>query len=145
MMPFNLLILKAFHAQKNHIRPLMTAIGLSPGQPKVLSFLAVHQECLQKDLAAACDIEPPTISRMLDNLKKKRLIVRSAPADDRRALTVKLTPAGEDLVYSEILPRYNSVNAISLKGLSEEEQILFRQLLNRMYRNLTGNDVEDAL
>ena len=82
---------------------------------------------------------------MLDNLEKKRLIVRSAPADDRRALTVKLTPAGEDLVYSEILPRYNSVNAISLKGLSEEEQILFRQLLNRMYRNLTGNDVEDAL
>ena len=98
MMPFNLLILKAFHAQKNHIRPLMAAIGLSPGQPKVLSFLAVHQECLQKDLAAACDIEPPTISRMLDNLEKKRLIVRTAPADDRRALTVKL-PSPEKNSY----------------------------------------------
>ena len=77
--------------------------------------------------------------------EKKRLIVRTAPADDRRALTVKLTLAGEELVYNEILPRYNSVNAISMRGFSEEEQVVFRNLLNRMYRNLTGNDVEDAL
>ena len=32
-----------------------------------------------------------------------------------------------------------------MRGFSEEEQVVFRNLLNRMYRNLTGNDVEDAL
>ena len=44
--PFNLIVLKTFHAQKNKVRPLMNAIGLSPGHPKVLTFLALHGACL---------------------------------------------------------------------------------------------------
>ena len=74
--PFNLIVLKTFHAQKNKVRPLMNAIGLSPGQPKVLTFLALHGACLQKDLAAACDIEPATISKLLNLLEEKGYLER---------------------------------------------------------------------
>lgn len=141
-MPFNLLILKVFHAQKNQVRPRMAAIGLSPGQPKVLTFLALHGACLQKELAAACDIEPTTISKMLNNLEEKALVRRSALPGDKRAALIKLTTQGRTLVEMEILPRYNSVNSRSLKDFTAEEREQFEQFLRRMYDNLTGTPLD---
>lgn len=136
--PFNLLVLKVFHAQKNKVRPQMAEIGLSPGQPKVLTFLAIHGNCLQKDLAAACDIEPTTISKMLNSLEENGLILRSALAGDKRAAIIGLTPEGRKLVEEEICPRYNSVNTRALKNFTEDEKKRFEEYLRRMYGNLTG-------
>ena len=47
---------------------LMTRIrdtGLTPGQPKVLDYLRCHDGAVQKDIAAACRIEPATITSVL--------------------------------------------------------------------------------
>lgn len=51
--PFHLIILKAFHAQRNQVRPYMAELGLSPGQPKILGFLTLRDRCMQKELAGA--------------------------------------------------------------------------------------------
>ena len=112
-LPFNLLVLKVFHAQKNRVRPEMALIGLSPGQPKLLTFLALNGECLQKDLAAACDIEAATISKLLNSLEENGLIRRDTHSGDR-----------------------------SLSGFTPEEAELFQRFLKRMYRNLTGMSLE---
>lgn len=141
-MPFNLLLLKTFHAQKNRIRPLMAEIGLSPGQPKVLAFLDVHSEVSQKDLAIACDIEPATISKLLDSLEQKSLIVRSNRPGDRRVIAVRLSESGEQLVREQILPRYAEVNGASLAGFSDEEKQRFEAYLRRMHKNLCGALIE---
>ena len=140
--PFNLLVLKVFHAQKNRVRPLMAEIGLSPGQPKVLTFLSLHGKCLQKELAAACDIEPTTISKMLNSLEDRGLICRSALAGDKRAAIIGLTDQGQTLVKEEILPRYNSVNTISLTDFPPDERRRFEEYLRRMYANLTGTPLD---
>ena len=140
--PFNLLVLKVFHAQKNRVRPLMAEIGLSPGQPKVLTFLSLHGKCLQKELAAACDIEPTTISKMLNSLEDRGLICRSALAGDKRAAIIGLTDQGQTLVKEEILPRYNSVNTISLTDFPPDEKRRFEESLRRMYANLTGTPLD---
>ena len=140
--PFNLLILKVYHAQKNKVRPRMAAIGLSPGQPKVLTFLALHGNCLQKDLAATCDIEPTTISKMLNSLEEKGLIRRCALAGDKRAAIIALTERGRALVEQEIVPRYEQVNEISRKEFSPEEKRRFEDYLRRMYANLTGSKLD---
>ncbi len=140
--PFNLLVLKVFHAQKNKVRPLMAEIGLSPGQPKVLTFLSIHGNCLQKELAAACDIEPTTISKMLNSLEENGLICRSALEGDKRAAVIGLTDKGRTLVRQEILPRYNSVNTLSLTDFSPDETQRFEEYLRRMYANLTGTPLD---
>lgn len=140
-LPFNLLILKVFHAQKNQVRPKMTEIGLSPGQPKVLTFLALHGPCLQKKLADACDIEPATISKLLHSLEELELIERNNRPGDRRATEIKLTQAGQELFENEIAWRIDAINTTSLSGFSEHEREQFILYLKRMYRNLTGQNL----
>ena len=71
---FYQMMFKAFHAQRNRIRQNMKEMGLSPGQPKVLRYLAGHEECMLKDIAEACDVENATISRILNNLEEQEMI-----------------------------------------------------------------------
>ena len=141
-LPFNLLVLKVFHAQKNRVRPEMALIGLSPGQPKLLTFLALNGECLQKDLAAACDIEAATISKLLNSLEEPGLTGRAPHSGDRRATRIALTEAGSWLYETEIRPRIGAINQCSLSGFTPEEAELFQRFLKRMYRNLTGMSLE---
>ncbi len=140
-LPFNLLILKVYHAQKNRVRPVMGAIGLSPGQPKVLTFLALHGPCLQKELAASCDIEAATVSKLLNSLEELELIERNGRPGDRRAAEIVLTPAGRELYENEIAGRIGEINEVSLADFSRSEREMFELYLKRMYRNLTGQDL----
>lgn len=71
---FYMLLYRAFHAQRKCLRPFMAELGLAPGQPKVLLYLAGHDGCMQKDVAEHCDIEPATTSRVLDTLEKTVLL-----------------------------------------------------------------------
>jgi DNA-binding MarR family transcriptional regulator len=59
----------------------MTKIGLSPGQPKILTYVSEHNCCMQKEIAIALDIEPATVSQLLNNMAQNGLIKRSAPAE----------------------------------------------------------------
>ena len=85
--PFHLLLIRTYHAQKNRLRPEMAGIGLSPGQPKILNRLMEKDCCMQKELAESCDIQPATVSRMLDTMEQAGLVCRQeeAPAAGRPA------------------------------------------------------------
>ena len=54
---FYMLLYRAFHAQRKCLRPFMAELGLAPGQPKVLLYLAGHDGCMQKEIAHACSVE----------------------------------------------------------------------------------------
>lgn len=47
--------------------------GLTSGQPKVLEYLAEHNGAMQKDIAAACKIEPATMTSCFAVWRKKSL------------------------------------------------------------------------
>lgn len=132
---------KAFHAQKNRTRPGMMAIGLSPGQPKVLHYLTRHDNCMQKDIAYALDIEPATVSRLLDNMAQAGMIRRAEPGENRRAESVTITGAGR-----EACARWDvlcaEVEADALRDFSAQEKEQFIGYLCRMYWNLTGKPAE---
>lgn len=36
---FHMLLYRAFHAQRNFLRPSLGELGLGPGQPKLLNYL----------------------------------------------------------------------------------------------------------
>ena len=48
---FYMLLYRAFHAQRNYLRPYIGDLGLEIGQPKILAYLAKRGACCQKDLA----------------------------------------------------------------------------------------------
>jgi DNA-binding MarR family transcriptional regulator len=130
----------AAKAQKNATRPSLYEIGLSPGQPKVLTFLSKHDSCMQKDIAEACDIEPATISQILSKMEQAGLIRRTNFAERKRADSVSITEKGRK-AFDEWMQICTKVDRISLQGFSEQEQQQFYDYLCRMYHNLTGKSV----
>lgn len=107
--------------------------GLTSGQPKVLEYLAEHDGAMQKDIAAACKIEPATMTSLLYGMEKKGLITRSAP--DRRSLSVYLTEKGKALVPL-IEQEFARIESVATNGFSDDERELLISLLSRMRENL---------
>lgn len=107
--------------------------GLTSGQPKVLEYLSEHNGAMQKDIAAACRIEPATMTSLLCGMEKKGLITRSAP--DRRSLSVYLTDKGKALVPL-IEREFSRIEDRATCGFSDDEREVLVSLLSRMRKNL---------
>lgn len=107
--------------------------GLTSGQPKVLEYLSEHNGAMQKDIAAACRIEPATMTSLLCGMEKKGLITRSAP--DRRSLSVYLTDKGKALVPL-IEREFSRIEDRATCGFSDDEREMLVSLLSRMRENL---------
>ncbi|CAB1245812.1 MarR family transcriptional regulator [Ruminococcaceae bacterium BL-6] len=134
-------VYRAFHAQRNKLRPGMEQIGLSPGQPKILRYLFQRENCMQKDIAEALDIRPATVSSLLDNMGRAGLIQRSDAATRRRAESISITEKGRQS-FEKWQRLCDEVEEESLAGFTGEEQERFFGYLCRMYQNLTGKILE---
>ena len=70
----------------------------------------------------------------LDKLEKADLVERCPHPEDRRALTVCLTPKGLELVKGKI-PDYVETQQKAVSGLSVEEQDQLSALLEKLIRS----------
>lgn len=140
-LPLHMAVTRTYHAQKNTLRPLMGPLGLSPGQPKILYHL-LNGPCIQKEIAQSCDIEPATVSRLLDNMETQGLIIRTVEKNNRRATSVSITAKGKD-AYKNWKKICADVDATALRGFSLQEQEEFALYLRRMYSNLTGREMDE--
>ena len=64
------------------------------------------------DLAEQLQVTPPTASRMVERLVRKRLVRRVRSAQDRRMLKVHLTEAGQQVVVQVIERRRGEIERI---------------------------------
>ena len=135
------LLLLGFNRSNKAIVSKTSLEGLMPGQPKILSYLIQHNQCRQKDLATYYNIEPATVSRLLANMEEKGLVQRESRQGDKRSATVAITKKGEQ-VFARMQVHFAKIEKQELDGFSKEEEALLRSLLQRMYRNLTGEELE---
>lgn len=138
---FHFLLFKTFHAQRNHIRKDMHTYDLSPGQPKVLRYVAKNKNCMLKDIAIACDVEPATVSKILNNMEEKGMLIKVIAKDNKRAISVSITDKG-DKALTQWAAHCRDVEDLSLHDFSQEEKARFEEYLCRMYRNLTGKEID---
>jgi MarR family transcriptional regulator for hemolysin len=106
-------------------------------QPVWLILLALKQQRwrTQQDLARAVGIEGPTLTHHLDGLEKSGLIDRSRDPDDRRAVRVELTDAGDKL-FQRLAKAAIGFDERLREGLSDEELEAFRRVLARLRANV---------
>ena len=138
---FHMLLYRAFHAQKNYMRPHIGELGLGIGQPKLLSYLASKSPCRQKELAEYFEIDPAAVCRMLDAMEKGGFIRRQTDEGNRRADLVELTEKGT-AAYKTWMMYGRSMEERMLKGFSEQEKSQFADYLSKAYRNLKNADSE---
>lgn len=91
------------------------------------------------DLARAAEVNPGAMTRLLDRLQAKGLIVRSADPADRRALNIELTEAGL-AIWQDINKCGERVRERAMAGMSEAEREQLTRLLERARDNLTATD-----
>jgi DNA-binding MarR family transcriptional regulator len=78
------------------IEAVLKPVGLSPSQYNVLRILrgAVAEGLACREVAERMVTRDPDITRLLDRLEARGLVMRSRDRDDRRVITVRITPEG---------------------------------------------------
>jgi len=105
--------------------------------------VALHHQPHQRlsDLALHTSTEPSTLSRTVDGLLQRGVVVRDRSDEDARALALALTEAGRDLTL-RIIPLAQLYERVSLSGLSFAQAESLRDMLRMVYDNLAVLDNE---
>ena len=114
------------------------ALSLSPGQPKILEFLAAQGEHEQKAIADYCEIEPATVGSILTRMEAAGLVTRRNRPGNRRSLYVSLTPRGQELAGA-LNGIFAEAEAQITAGLTAEERQTLTGLLEKCLQNGKGS------
>ena len=93
---FHYLLMAAQALCQRSVMAELNGSGLTAGQPKVLDYLGLHDGSVQKSIAAGCQIDPATLTGLLNRMEEKGLIRRCNEQGDRRSLHVYLTDQGRE-------------------------------------------------
>ena len=103
--------------------------GLTPTQGQILAILNLHsgEGMRLSEIAAAMEVSAATASDAVTVLVKKGLVARARATDDRRAVSIRLTPAGQaQAIEAAAWPSFlvSAVDALS----PAEQEALFRSI-----------------
>jgi DNA-binding MarR family transcriptional regulator len=103
-------------------------MGLPPGQASALSVLVFDGPKTLSELAGVEQVQPPTMTRMIDALEQARLIKREQDALDRRRFRIAATAAGVRLIHQG-RERRVMVLAQILAGMDREQRAVVERAL----------------
>jgi MarR family transcriptional regulator for hemolysin len=113
-------------------------LGLTRSQCQVLAHLARHEGIPQGGLAEILEIEPITLTRIVDRLEAGGLVERRPHPTDRRIRQLYLTAAAHPLL-GEIFAIGAETRGEALDGVPEAERVLLFETLAAMKANLLRN------
>lgn len=96
------------------------ALGVSPARLSALSVIGFGGPCTLGELAAAEQVRPPTMSRIVDAMEREGLAVREPDPADGRLTRVAATERGVALLMEGQSRRAGRL-AAALERLSPEE------------------------
>ena len=104
------------------------ASGLSAPRLSALSVVVFAGPLSLRALAAAEQVRPPTMSRIVDHLLAAALVTRSVDPDDRRGVCIAATPEGRRVMEQG---RARRVEALTrrLAGLSAADRRLLARVV----------------
>lgn len=117
-------------------------LGLTRSQGQVLVHLAYNEGIQQGTLAEKLDVEPITLTRILDRLEVAGLIERLPYRADRRVRLLRLTPAAHPLI-DEIFAIGALTRAEAMEGVTDEDRDRLLGILTRMKANLDRQASDD--
>lgn len=120
--------------QKNFMERVKPS-GLTLGQPKILDYLKDHNGASQREIAAACHIEPGSLTSVLNRMEEKGLIERRMLDGNRRTFYIFMTEDGIRL-KEVVEENFLSIEEKAFKDITKEEQDAFMQTFSKIYINL---------
>ena len=122
------------HAVNQGITREMTPHDLLPLDVHLLVICQEMGECTATQLAQLLPVDAARISRLVNGLVERDLLIRRRPRDDRRVVLLRLSPEGEELT-AEVSRRMRDFYAGLTQGLTEEELQAFSAAALRIIAN----------
>ena len=93
----------------------------------------------QKDISEYCGKDKTSVTKIIDTLEKKNLVVRVTDQLDHRVKRVVLSQKGRELFVSA-LPVMAQTRDELRSGISDKEIEALKSILNKIHKNL--NDIQ---
>ncbi|MFS0724160.1 MarR family winged helix-turn-helix transcriptional regulator [Paenibacillus sp. 1P07SE] len=122
---------------RHHVDSLIRAYDVYPGQPPLLMRLAGQDGQSQKELARHMQVQPATLTVMINRMTSNGLLERRPDARDQRVSRVYLTEKGRTAAVA-VQEALGTLEEWSFARFSSTEKRLFRELLERMHSDLQG-------
>jgi len=119
---------------------MLAPFGLTLEQFRPLKFLQEAGGTVgQRRLCELAGKTPANMTRILDRLVAKELVLRQPDPDDRRAFLVTITPVGDRLV-TQVLDIFTAYTQRVLAGVSPADEAACRRVLEQISANLADLD-----
>ena len=119
-------------------------LGLTAAQARLLLSLKRHPDENQAFYAEQLEIEPITLTRIIDRMEEAGWVERKPDPSDRRARILHLTAKSHDIV-AELREIVEAMFEEVLRGLNDGERTQLAGLLERIGVNLAAaREVEMA-
>ncbi|MEU5976693.1 MarR family winged helix-turn-helix transcriptional regulator [Streptomyces sp. NPDC047315] len=120
---------------------VLRGLGLYPGQEFVMLHLWKSGPLRQSDLIKFADLDPSTVTKMLQRLEQAGHVRRRPDPADRRAVLVEAT-AQSCALRRAVEESLNTLEEQMLTGLDEDERTELLRLLKKAERNLCAQTGE---
>ncbi|ALC30578.1 MULTISPECIES: MarR family winged helix-turn-helix transcriptional regulator [Streptomyces] len=114
---------------------LLKGLGLYPGQELLMMHLWDAGPVRQSELIRTLDLDPSTVTKMLQRLEQTGHVRRRPDPDDRRAVLVEATEASCAL-HRAVRDAWGSLEEHTLAGLDDGERTELTRLLAKVEANL---------
>jgi DNA-binding MarR family transcriptional regulator len=115
-------------------------LNLTIEQWSVLYHLWKEDGISQQDLCIATFRDKPSITRLVDNLEKLKLVRRVASKDDRRMNMIQLTTEARKLQDQTMDLASQTLNE-ALEGVPSDRIEVCKEVLQLVYDNLKSNKI----
>ena len=123
------------HALRKAFARRAASLSVTGAQWKVLLKLTLKPGLRQAELADMLDIEPITLSRMVDRLQEAGLVERSADPADRRAWRLHVTAKAQPIV-KRLRAIADQMTTEAIAGINPKDIETTRRVLARLREQL---------
>ena len=119
----------------------LAPFGIHMREYLALHLLAdsVHEALRPSDLGVSLDATRTQVTRLLDGLEKKGLVIRSQDAQDRRSLQLGLTGSGSALL-GQCMPVVQAVYLQAWSGIGDAATAQMQKRLRGVHQRLQSPD-----
>lgn len=122
--------------RKNHQAIAKTGHKITMEQLVVLEILKTNGDMNMTELSITVWKQNANITRIVDKLEKRQLVVRKAVEGDRRAYLVSITDEGK-LLFKNVIPIVIKVYKDFTSDISKEEEVITLRVLNKIISHLS--------
>ena len=118
-----------------YFKERLAAFDVTPIQYSLLKCLWDSDMQTPTMLAQALQMDASTVTGLIERLERKNLIAREYSMEDRRSISIRLTPEGKSL-QPGVEATIQQANLETMRGLTDEQAAAFKRACALIQENV---------